>query len=133
MRPVMQTRRGGADVPVDERGNCWAACLASVLEVGLAAVDTPRGDEWWERSCAAVDALGYELVQVHPWCAPKRAFWIAQVPSLNPAHDGGMPLGHSVVMEGERLAHDPATGYAVGTDLRYLLVIDAFVLVAVSR
>ena len=36
MKPVYQTRFGGCDSPADERGNCWAAAVASLLEIPLA-------------------------------------------------------------------------------------------------
>lgn len=38
MKPVHQTLFGGPDGPLDEIGNCFPACLASLLEVDLAQV-----------------------------------------------------------------------------------------------
>ncbi|KKL84801.1 hypothetical protein LCGC14_1961060, partial [marine sediment metagenome] len=39
MKPIYQTRFAGPDAPVAEQGNCFAACLASILECSLEEVD----------------------------------------------------------------------------------------------
>ena len=45
MIEVFQTRFGvGPDAPENERGNCYAACVASILELPLDA--TPDLDDW---------------------------------------------------------------------------------------
>lgn len=35
MRPVKQTLFGGPDGPIEEIGNCYPACIASILEIPL--------------------------------------------------------------------------------------------------
>ncbi len=35
MKPVFQTKFGGAEAPESEQGNCMAACLASLFEISL--------------------------------------------------------------------------------------------------
>jgi len=35
MKKIYQTTFGGVDAPKEERGNCWQACVASILEVPL--------------------------------------------------------------------------------------------------
>lgn len=51
MIPVKQTTRGGADSPPEERGDCFSAVLASLLELDLSEVprfcelDTDWGPE----------------------------------------------------------------------------------------
>lgn len=42
MKPVMQTKRGGSGAPPEERGDCLAACLASLLEVPIEDVPVPH-------------------------------------------------------------------------------------------
>ena len=51
MKPVMQTKRGGEDVPPEERGDCLSAAIASILEVAIKDVPIPHSDHeeyhWW--------------------------------------------------------------------------------------
>lgn len=35
MKPVMQTMFGGCDAPREQLGNCYPACVASVLDIAL--------------------------------------------------------------------------------------------------
>ena len=44
MNRVYQTKFGGTDAPIGERGNCWQAAVASVLELPLDEV--PNIQEW---------------------------------------------------------------------------------------
>lgn len=135
MKPVKQTKRGGPNVPPEERGDCWSACLASILEVPIAAVPVPHSDDlehhWWNATQDALAPHGYEVVQTSWTCWP-RSHWIAQVPSKNLGpEDDGTPVMHVIVMHGDEVAHDPCLGerYKVGTPLDDLDVHGAYVLV----
>lgn len=46
---VHQTRRGGPDLPPEERGNCFAACLATILEIPMEEVEHHVAyDDGWQ-------------------------------------------------------------------------------------
>lgn len=121
MRPVTQSKRGGPNERPEERGDCFTACLASILEVDLADVPVPHVDDWWDVAQDAVRQHGYRLVyiggdettgtgaELGEWLGP--VYWIAGVPSLNlGTYQDGRPVGHVVVMRGPELVHDPSLG-----------------------
>lgn len=103
MKPVMQSKLYQADAPM--RGNCRAACVASILELPLwmvPPIEDMRGDlqeerwnEWAER------LFGLEFVRVHGDGAPLADFYIACGPSPRG------PVHHAVVYSNGTLAHDP--------------------------
>jgi hypothetical protein len=111
--PVPQTKRGGAGLPPEERGDCVPAALASLLEVPIDRVRIAHADDgfdaWWLRVHDALRPFGLYLLH-HPaeWPAPP-GYWIAGVPSLN-LLENGEPMGHVIVMHGTNVAHDPALG-----------------------
>lgn len=129
MIPVMQTKRGGPDVPPDLRGDCLSACLASLLEVPIEEVSIPHSDRpeihWWDTTQEALEPHGYRLVVGAPKVWPD-TWWVAGVPSLN----HGPKVRHMVVMRSAYLAHDPALGlrYTEGAHVGTLVVQDAYVL-----
>lgn len=112
MIAVMQTKRGGNDVPPEERGDCMPACFASILEVGIGDVAVPHaGDRhWWDEAQDAVGRHGHTLVVFDLGCGFPDAFWIAVVPSLNLKKADGSPLPHNIVMHGSDVRHDPSLG-----------------------
>lgn len=130
MIPVRQTKRGGPNVPPEERGDCWDACLASLLEVPIDAVSVPHSDDpdhhWWDATREALEPHGYRAVCASISCYPD-GYWIAAVPSKNL----GPGVSHVVVMLGGVVAHDPCLGarYPAGTPIEELDIKDAFVLV----
>lgn len=134
MKPVTQTKRGGYDAPPEERGDCWPACLASILELPLDAVAVPHSDDpavhWWDVTREALAPHGVYVavadVKIYP-----DGHWLAIVPSLNLKDAEGTPLPHVIVMRGGEVAHDPHLGdrYAPGTPIGDLDVKDAYVLV----
>lgn len=107
MIPVKQTTRGGADAPPEERGDCFSACLASLLELDLAEVPrfceldgdwTPAINQWLAGLGLAYVELGYSDYTVE---VRKRLGWHVV--------SGRSPRGHrhSVVAQGGELVHDP--------------------------
>jgi hypothetical protein len=138
--PVTQTRRGGPDAPIDERGDCFDACLASVLEVPIAETFVRHGDGWWDAAQQVVARHGYRLiyaldrrtkaVEVAEWFG--LVYWIAGVPSLNLGTDeNGQPVMHVIVMRGDQIVHDPSLGdrYPLGPVDDEFEVHDAILLV----
>ncbi len=88
MIPIYQTQFGGKYAPDDQKGNCWQAAVASILELPMGqAFDLTtmwEDDEWFERfqawlrpyglSCVALDMsdpeakgrlsnMGYHLIE----------------------------------------------------------------------
>lgn len=98
MKPVMQTKPG-AD------GNCFHACLASVLEVGIADVpEWPDGPDWLEhvRRFLADKGLGMLALQVQ---APEALAAVDGYFIVSGHTDG--TVEHAVVVRQGRVVHDP--------------------------
>lgn len=104
MRPVTQTKFGSPD------GNCFAACVASILEVDLDSVPQDQSETWWhdfgrwlsrEHRLVPVmiDGDGEKPVMEFSTGAPE-VYWIA-------SGMGPRGLLHSVVAKGSQLVHDP--------------------------
>lgn len=63
MKPVMQTTFH------EHTGNCWAACLASILEIPLEEVPDLRGDGQFKNTETWLQTLGYSIMEI---VLPKR-------------------------------------------------------------
>ena len=137
MKPVMQTKRGGEDVPPEERGDCLSAAIASILEVAIEDVPIPHSDHeeyhWWDATQEALAIHGYIAVIADTGFVIG-GWWLAGVPSLNLRKPNGAPLPHMVVMHEGKVAHDPSLGqrYEVGTPVEDLILLDAYVLAPLS-
>jgi hypothetical protein len=97
-------------IPVDQtifdnkRGNCWAACVASIFEVPLESVPGPSGidEDFWP--------------DYHKWLADRNATVVSLtrgewVPAgyvigsvMSPRHEGTQ---HAVVIYRGKVVHDP--------------------------
>lgn len=109
MKPVMQTRtvKPGTkpdDAPPEERGNCFAACIASILEVSCDDVDACLllDDAWWERAHYYCFYAGFALEwrQRDSRIDPPKGYAIAGGRSQR-----GMM--HAVVALDGEIVHDP--------------------------
>ena len=121
MKPVDQTILGS------EKGNCYAACIASIFEIPIDEVVSPVDEPYWYRDVNAwlADRFGVMVVTV------------AQVPIWYPGHVilvGTTDRGnhkHACVgklVDGKwSVVHDPHTS-RYGLD--YIERIEAFVMVA---
>ena len=124
----MQTKRGGEDVPPEDRGDCFMACVASILEVPLEGLPSIHDEDrhWFDIAQESVAGHGYALVTAHqhifPWGLGD-LFWLAVVPSQNLTNGKGEPLPHLVVACNHEIAHDPCLGdrYAPGTEVADIL------------
>lgn len=106
-----QTTFGGAEATDAEKGNCFAACIASVLEVELATLPNfvlwnkqDDDDRWWLRTQQHLHdhhgvTLFYSASPVRDWL-PEYVLTIASGPG---------PRGHRhcVVHDGGGMVHDP--------------------------
>jgi len=134
MKPVFQTR---FHLPGEPPGNCFPACIASLLEVSISDVPQPGIDdkddwsEYWTRLGAWLEGLGFHLIQVSP------GWWSTSVMSESESDlwigSGPGPRGHrhSVVMRGAGfLVHDPhpsGVGLLEVDDREYLVPLDVCV------
>ena len=124
MIPVLQTRSGGHDAPDEEKGDCLAARLASILEVQIGTMTVPHTDEWWLYVIRNLARFGKTAAHfMGGQLDPPNAHWIAHVPSRNMAeHAPGIPVLHALVMHNTTVAHDPSNHnrYELGTPLHHL-------------
>lgn len=109
MIPVDQTRFGGPGSPPESLGNCYAACLASILELPLDAVPAALGttDDWWPKLQEWLHPFGLGSISLQVadgddlgWL-PRGAFHVLT---------GKSPRGdwdHAVVACSGRVVHDP--------------------------
>lgn len=125
MLEVNQTRLGGVgpdgfpeSLPKEQHGDCFAACVASILELDIeefgedrSPVTLEKGDRWnrvlerfgyWIHATEWIDWLWEQI--------PDDAYWIAAVPSQNLGcyPDDGRPIRHAVVVKGREIAWDPS-------------------------
>ena len=97
MKPVLQTKFGKGN------GNCYAACIASILELPIE--DVPnfcKSENWFEDSREWVKQHGFDLLMVvanDEWTPPD-TFYIA-------GGEGGRGCKHTAVFRKDKLVHDP--------------------------
>jgi hypothetical protein len=112
--PVDQTRFYEPDLPVDEqRGNCFQAVVASVLELPLDEVphfvqdhvDTAGLRHWWDSFVAFVRTQGWAVHAAVPVTDYPEQHLIVAGPSPRGTGDDG--LWHAVIYRGGEMVHDP--------------------------
>lgn len=97
MKPVDQTRFGVGE------GNCFSACVASLLEIDLDDVPFFMGaDNWDEALLEWCDGRGVVVDFSTEFPAPEGACCI--VGGRSPRHS---ETGHAVIMRDGALVHDP--------------------------
>lgn len=127
MKPVFQTSFGS------KKGNCQAACVASILEIPIEDVPCHAGDAWflkWEtwlggRGLSVVSfnfdgGVGLDFVKYFFG----EGFYI--VAGLSPrARKDGHPadMFHAVVYQGGKLVHDPHPAGGGVLDIREVDII----------
>jgi hypothetical protein len=98
---------GGFEAPPAQRGDCFRACVASILEIAPEDLPNPHDEQHWGKAwIRELAQFGIEPVfLVDGFEGPVfPGYWIASIPS--PAIDGD----HCVVMRGLDLVHDPFPG-----------------------
>lgn len=114
MNPVYQDKFVDPSAPLDkQRGNCFSAVLASLLELPLAAVpnfveiEVLGGPNWWWLFHKYIEAFwdGTKIVNCHPSSPPAGTFYTmgglsARATEINPIH-------HIVIYREGQLVHDP--------------------------
>lgn len=108
MKPVDQTIFG------TPHGNCFAACIASILELPIEEVPNfiAEGDRWWDAAKAWLDERGYALLWVKHDAV--RCGYLDPNPLIDAGHYfivcGTSPRCdslHSVVNHYGKMVHDP--------------------------
>lgn len=102
MKPVDQTSLH--DKETDTGGDCWRACLASILEVPITDVPdfvNEHGGRYVTETRNWLEAFGLWLVEVR-YHGNFPGYMIASGPS--PRH---RDVHHAVVWKGRTMAHDP--------------------------
>ncbi len=127
MRPTEQTRTGG---PASETpGNCFSACVASILEVSLEDVPHHVGEDWWERwqEWLAERNLGFLSVQLTE-SGELPLGWYPDSYALLAADSPRGPWLHCVVWKGGEIVWDPSpersTGVGQWRDLTWIVPLD---------
>lgn len=117
MKPVTQT------VTTVPGGNCFSACVASLLELSIDEVPYFMSDPetWWERFLDWLRPRGYYAL-----CVPYSTSWW---PNGYHIIGGRSPrdTSHAVVGLGEKIVHDPhpdRTGLVKREDVTLLVPID---------
>lgn len=125
MTPVDQTTFGA-------EGNCFSACVASVLDLPIADVPRFTGDGWWLRFvawCAERDLMPIFIPVGHDVLTPGRApagYSMVGGPCLR---DGALsPRLHECVALDGKIVHDPNPCRAGLLEIR-----DYIVLVPLAR
>ena len=109
MKPVFQTIRGKV------KGNCFAACMASILEMPLEAMpeylDLPDQSRWLAVWREFLKPLGLGIAWFHhregSECIPPRGYSIA---AMRAPLDDAADNTHAVVCLDGLIEHDPLTG-----------------------
>jgi hypothetical protein len=118
MRPVDQTRFGGPSAPPDEWGDCFAASVASILEIPLSEVPPGLGTaEGWEVECNAwLRRFGLAVVSFE-WDTRWPREWPPEAWHLLAGRSPRGDWDHSTVGRKGQVVHDPHPSRAglVGT------------------
>lgn len=113
MNKIDQTRFGGKDAPVEEQGNCFQACVATVLQIPLEeaydCIGVQDDDEWFDDFNKWLVQYGLGCIFFeHSEKAPVKATsfrGIYMVECMSKALYHGER--HCVVVRDEKLLHDP--------------------------
>jgi len=65
MKKVYQTKFGGLDTPIDERGNCFQAAVASILEIPIEEsinIQDWNGTEWFDKFREWLEQFGLSTI-----------------------------------------------------------------------
>ncbi|HEY1814877.1 MAG TPA: hypothetical protein VGG74_21165 [Kofleriaceae bacterium] len=103
-------------IPVDQTsfgpdGNCFSACVASILELPIDAVPPFHGDGWWARFvdwCAGRDLYPIFIPRDHDTLQPGRApggFTMVGGPCMRNGERS--PRLHECVALDGKIVHDP--------------------------
>lgn len=112
MKPVFQDKFYEPGVPSNmQRGNCWTAAIASLLELDLhevpnfVQIDVDGGKDWFLHTLSFIGDLGFDLYRVwtgHQAQPEPDEFYM--VTGVSPRGNG---LYHVVIFQNGEMVHDP--------------------------
>lgn len=112
MIPVYQDKFFEPGVGVDkQRGNCFTAVIASLLELPLRAVpnfvemEVYGGPNWWYHAYYYCRAMGKEIRTIDVRNPPINTFY--EVGGKSSRGSEEIPIHHSVIYYNGKLVHDP--------------------------
>lgn len=126
MIPVYQTMT----VSNDAQGNCFNACVASILEMPLREICDvlPNDDGYWQIWESWFESRGLSINIVMPKDGPPKGYAIASGMGGRFYPDGhtraGRPILHAAVVFNGELVHDPFPCAKEFGDIRYYWTID---------
>lgn len=118
MKPVTQTLFG------DMKGNCFAACIASLLELELATVPNfcvDHHSRWWDVLNDWLEPRGFVAIMLEG--AEMQHYRSAYVIASGPSPREG--VSHSVLYRNGELVHDPHPSRAGLLEVRDVIVLVA--------
>lgn len=110
MKEIKQTWLGGVNAPKNGEGNCFQACVASILEIPLEGSFNHglfSDEEWFERFNEWLRQ--YRLASIFIECSPDKPLNSTPLRGMHIAEmemEGSL-LKHAVVIDGDRIIHDP--------------------------
>ena len=86
-------------------GDCFPACMASLLELPVEVMPNDHSDSWWDVWRSFLGQFGLSIQSDHAKGAIWQSHpWIATVKSKN--YKGGL---HAIIMESSEVLFDPST------------------------
>ena len=133
MTPVMQTKF--SDESLGTRGNCMAACVASLLGIPIDGIPSweDMGDDgsWGDSFMSFLESNGYEYEGM---IAPRSGDWKSDVLSLSDGVDGYFIVGgksprlhtrgHAVIYKNGVMIHDPHPSGAGLLEIEEIYIIE---------
>lgn len=118
MKPVMQTTFFDPKLSIDDtkqRGNCWTACIASMLELDIEEVPnfvqigSEGGENYFDHTLRFLKEHGYQLINISQpdAVALKDVYYIQSGISPRGPDVNGENVYHAVIYQNGKLAHDP--------------------------
>lgn len=114
MTPIFQDKFFKPGVGADgQRGNCFSACIASLLDLPLKAVpnfveiDVLGGPNWWWLADKYLGLLGYTIVEVSPRNPPSGYYMMG---GISPRSTDDCVVHHAVIGKDGEIVHDPMPG-----------------------
>jgi len=124
MRPVYQTRTTGSKCDIEERGDCFQACVASILEISL-----EEAFDIWKAKRPLFPEFNKWLQKYGLYCKYKPYESKQQIKKVKGYHMAGVKSTyiegehHVVVIKDGEFAHDPNPHATSIGDLECLLLI----------
>ena len=110
MKKIEQTWLGGVDAPTNGEGNCFQACVASILEIPMEGSFNHglfSDEEWFEKFNEWLNQYG--LASIFIECNPDKPLNSTPLRGIHIAEmeTAESLLKHAVVIDGDRIIHDP--------------------------